>query len=126
MFFFREAVGQGAETPRRVEWRASALPGDDVQDPGSAGLYNPFDQAEFVIQAIVLRFLGLSLPQKVPDAKTISSFRESLVRAGAVDNLLTCFDKLHLVRPPRCCPSAHLYRKLESGLGCSFPSLAPH
>lgn len=53
-------------------------------------LYNlSDDQAEFVIhdRLSFLRFLGLSLSQKVPDATTIWLFRESLVRAGAVDNL---------------------------------------
>jgi IS5 family transposase len=43
------------------------------------------------------RFLGLSLSEKVPDAKTIWLFRESLVRAGAIDNLFARFDK-HLSR----------------------------
>ena len=59
-------------------------------------LYNlSDDQAEFVIQDRVsfMRFLGLSLSQKVPDAKTIWLFRESLVRAGAIDNLFARFDK---------------------------------
>lgn len=49
-------------------------------------LYNlSDDQAEFVIQDRLsfMRFLGLSLSEKVPDAKTIWLFRESLVRAGA-------------------------------------------
>lgn len=44
-----------------------------------------------------MRFLGLSLSLKVPDAKTIWLFRESLVRAGAIDNLFARFDK-HLSR----------------------------
>lgn len=63
-------------------------------------LYNlSDDQAEFVIQDRLsfMRFLGLSLSQKVPDAKTIWLFRESLVRAGAIDNLFARFDK-HLSR----------------------------
>lgn len=39
------------------------------------------DQAEFVIQDRLsfMRFLGLGLSDKVPDAKTIWLFRESLV-----------------------------------------------
>ncbi|WP_410001508.1 transposase [Rhizobium leguminosarum] len=55
------------------------------------------DQAEFVIQDRLsfMRFLGLSLSEKVPDAKTIWLFRESLVRA--IDNLFARFDK-HLSR----------------------------
>mgnify|MGYP001222218087 CR=1 FL=1 len=63
-------------------------------------LYNlSDDQAEFVIQDRLsfMRFLGLSLSEKVPDAKTIWLFRESLVRAGAIDNLFSRFDK-HLSR----------------------------
>ncbi len=63
-------------------------------------LYNlSDDQAEFVIQDPLsfMRFLGLSLSEKVPDAKTIWLFRESLVRAGAIDNLFARFDK-HLSR----------------------------
>jgi len=53
-------------------------------------LYNlSDDQAEFVIQDRLsfMRFPGLSLSQKVPDAKTIWLFRERLVRAGAIDSL---------------------------------------
>nr|ABN47099.1 hypothetical protein [Sinorhizobium meliloti SM11] len=63
-------------------------------------LYNlSDDQAEFVIQDRLsfMRFLGLSLSEKVPDAKTIWLFRESLVRAGAIDNLFARFEK-HLSR----------------------------
>ncbi|ODR91219.1 transposase [Sinorhizobium alkalisoli] len=63
-------------------------------------LYNLSDnQAEFVIQDRLsfMRFLGLSLSEKVPDAKTIWLFRENLVRAGAIDNLFARFDK-HLSR----------------------------
>ncbi len=59
-------------------------------------LYNlSDDQAEFVIQDRLsfMRFLGLSLSSSVPDAKTIWLFRESLVRAGAIDNLFARFDK---------------------------------
>jgi len=57
------------------------------------------DQAEFVIQDRLsfMRFLGLSLSEKVPDAKTIWLFRENLVRAGAIDTLFARFDK-HLSR----------------------------
>ena len=63
-------------------------------------LYNlSDDQAEFVIQDRLsfMRFLGLSLSGKVPDAKTVWLFRENLVRAGAIDNLFARFDK-HLSR----------------------------
>jgi IS5 family transposase len=63
-------------------------------------LYNlSDDQAEFVIQDRLsfMRFLGLGFSEKVPDAKTIWLFRESLVRADAIDNLFARFDK-HLSR----------------------------
>ena len=59
-------------------------------------LYNlSDDQAEFQIQDRLsfMRFLGLGLGDKVPDAKTIWLFREHLSQAGAVDNLFARFDK---------------------------------
>lgn len=42
-------------------------------------------------------FLGLNLSDKAPDAKTIWLIRESLIRAGSIDNLFARFDK-HLSR----------------------------
>lgn len=53
------------------------------------------DQAEFQIQDRLsfMRFLGLGLGDRVPDAKTIWLFREHLTQAGAVDNLFARFDK---------------------------------
>lgn len=59
-------------------------------------LYNlADDQTEFVIQDRLsfLRFLGLGLSDKVPDAKTIWLFREHLSKAGAINNLFARFDK---------------------------------
>jgi len=59
-------------------------------------LYNlSDDQAEFQIQDRLsfMRFLGLGLGDKVPDAKTIWLFREHLVQAGAVENLFARFDR---------------------------------
>lgn len=57
------------------------------------------DQAEFQIQDRLsfMRFLGLGLGDKVPDAKTIWLFREHLTQARAVENLFARFDK-HLTR----------------------------
>jgi transposase, IS5 family len=57
------------------------------------------DQAEFVIndRLSFLRFLGLGLGDKVPDAKTIWLFREHLVQARAINALFARFDK-HLSR----------------------------
>src|SRR5262245_6708302 len=53
------------------------------------------DQAEFQIQDRLsfMRFLGLGLGDKTPDAKTIWLFSEHLVRAGAVENLFARFDR---------------------------------
>lgn len=59
-------------------------------------LYNlSDDQAEFMIQDRLsfLRFLGLSLGDRVPDAKTIWLFREHLAQARAVENLFARFDR---------------------------------
>jgi transposase, IS5 family len=39
-----------------------------------------------------MRFLGLSLTDRVPDAKTIWTFRERLARAGAVQALFARFE----------------------------------
>ena len=57
------------------------------------------DQAEFQIQDRLsfMRFLGLGLGDKVPDAKTIWLFREHLSQARAVENLFARFDK-HLTK----------------------------
>ena len=57
------------------------------------------DQAEFVIndRLSFMRFLGLGLGDKVPDAKTIWLFREHLTQGRAVENLFARFDK-HLAK----------------------------
>lgn len=57
------------------------------------------DQAEFVIndRLSFMRFLGLSLGDKVPDAKTIWLFREHLTQGRAVESLFARFDD-HLAR----------------------------
>lgn len=63
-------------------------------------LYNlSDDQAEFMIadRLSFMRFLGLGVEDRVPDAKTIWLFREHLTQAGAVQNLFARFDK-HLAR----------------------------
>jgi hypothetical protein len=53
------------------------------------------DQAEFQIQDRLsfMRFLGLGLGDRVPDAKTIWLFREHLTQAKAIENLFARFDK---------------------------------
>ena len=52
------------------------------------------DSAEFQIRDRLsfMRFLGLDLGDRVPDAKTIWLFREQLVRAGTIDKLFERFD----------------------------------
>jgi IS5 family transposase len=39
-----------------------------------------------------MRFLGLHLDQRIPDAKTIWLFRETLAQVGVVENLFEQFD----------------------------------
>lgn len=53
------------------------------------------DRTEFLIndRLSFMRFLGLSLGDPVPDAKTIWLFRERLVKAGAIDKLFKRFDQ---------------------------------
>ena len=53
------------------------------------------DRAEFLIndRLSFMRFLGLGLTDKVPDAKTIWAFRERLTKAGAIEALFTRFDR---------------------------------
>jgi IS5 family transposase len=54
------------------------------------------DRTEFQIndRLSFQRFLGLSLGDKVPDAKTIWLFRENLTKAGAVAGLFGLFERL--------------------------------
>lgn len=54
------------------------------------------EQAEFQIldRRSFGRFLGLDDGDRVPDAKTIWLFRETLTRAGAVQRLFDCFDRV--------------------------------
>jgi transposase, IS5 family len=58
-------------------------------------LYTLSDEtAEFQIKDRLsfMRFLGLGLHDRVPDAKTIWLFREHLTRAGAIQDLFASFD----------------------------------
>ena len=52
------------------------------------------ERAEFLIsdRLSFMRFLGLDLTDKVPDAKTIWAFRERLTQADAIDTLFRQFD----------------------------------
>lgn len=53
------------------------------------------DRAEFLIndRLSFMRFLGLGLTDRVPDAKTIWAFRERLNKAGAIETLFDRFDE---------------------------------
>ena len=58
-------------------------------------LYNlSDDQTEYQIRARLsfMRFLSLDLHQRIPDAKTIWLFRETLTQAGVVEQLFAQFD----------------------------------
>ena len=52
------------------------------------------ERAEFLIndRMSFMRFLGLSLSDRVPDARTIWLFREKLTKAGAIQPLFDRFD----------------------------------
>lgn len=59
-------------------------------------LYNlSDDQTEYQIRDRLSfrRFLGLSMDARVPDAKTVWLFRETLVNAGAVEKLFALFNR---------------------------------
>lgn len=53
------------------------------------------ERAEFLIndRMSFMRFLGLSLADRVPDARTIWLYREKLTRAGAIEGLFARFDQ---------------------------------
>ena len=58
-------------------------------------LYNlSDDQVEYQIRDRLsfMRFLGLGLEDRVPDAKTVWLYREQLARAGAIEGLFAAFD----------------------------------
>src|SRR6202022_4633744 len=52
------------------------------------------ERAEFLIndRLSFMRFLGLGLSDRVPDARTIWLFREKLTKAGAIQPLFDRFD----------------------------------
>ena len=52
------------------------------------------DQTEYQLhdRLSFMRFVGLALHDRVPDAKTIWLFREQLARAGAFEQLFARFD----------------------------------
>ena len=65
-----------------------------------SALYNlSDDQVEYQIRDRLsfMRFLGLGLGDRVPDAKTVWLYREALAQAGKVEDLFKLFDR-HLAR----------------------------
>lgn len=54
------------------------------------------ERAEFLIsdRLSFMRFLGLGLSDRVPDARTIRLFRERLTRAGAIEPLFARFEAM--------------------------------
>ena len=65
-----------------------------------SALYNlSDDQIEYQVRDRLsfMRFLGLGLGDRVPDAKTVWLYREALAKAGLVDELFALFDG-HLAR----------------------------
>ena len=53
------------------------------------------ERAEFLIndRMSFMRFLGLSLAERIPDARTIWLYREKLTKAGAIEGLFARFDQ---------------------------------
>lgn len=65
-----------------------------------SALYNlSDDQIEYQVRDRLsfMRFLGLGLEDRVPDAKTVWLYREALAQAGKVEELFALFDR-HLAR----------------------------
>jgi hypothetical protein len=76
-------------------------------------LYNlSDDQIEYQVRDRLsfMRFLGLGLEDRVPDAKTVWLYREGLAQAGVVDALFKQFDGYFPWRRTRCgvpiCPGS--------------------
>jgi IS5 family transposase len=99
---FRPTLKRALEKQRRKEPRKSEAgrkPYDAVlmfKIMVLQSLYNLSDhQAEFQIKDRLsfMRFLNLSLPQSVPDEKTIWLFREMLTKAGAMEKLFERFNR---------------------------------
>src|SRR6202171_4946057 len=85
------------------------------------------ERTEFLIndRLSFMRFLGLSLADRVPDARTIWLFREKLTKAGAISRLFERFDAMlhrHVGPDRRCEPHrraapAQYERREESNQG---------
>ena len=69
-----------------------------------SALYNlSDDQIEYLVhdRLSFMRFLGLGLEDRVPDAKTVWFYREALAQAGMVEALFNQFDS-YLAGPNSC------------------------
>lgn len=68
---------------------------------GLNALYNlSDDQIEYQVRGgglSSMRFIGLGLENRVPDAKTVWLYREALAQAGKVEELFTLIER-HLAR----------------------------
>jgi hypothetical protein len=68
--------------------------GADIQDTGSRCALQPDDQIEYQVRDRLsfMRFLGLGLEGRAPDAKTVWLYRERLAQAGMLKALFQKFD----------------------------------
>ena len=74
----------------------SAQPWLTLCSPGTRPNNLSDDRTEFLVndRLSFMRFLGLSLSDRVPDARTIWLFREKLTKAGAISRLFERFDAM--------------------------------
>ncbi|MBB4267315.1 IS5 family transposase [Roseospira visakhapatnamensis] len=91
-----EAIWRGSSAERRT--KGGRTPWDAIvmfKMIVLCALYNLSDeQVEYQVRDRLsfMRFLGLGLEDRVPDATTVWLYREQLVRAGAVEDLFARFD----------------------------------
>ena len=63
-----------------------------------------------------MRFLGLGLSDKFPNANMVGTFREALTKAGAIEDLFNRFDEAPAAsassprKPPAACASGCVRR----------------
>ena len=102
-----EAVWRRADKVRKS--RAGRKPWDAIvmfKTIILCALYNlSDDQVEHQIRDRLsfMRFLGLGLEGRVPDAKTVWLYREQLTQAGVIEALFETFDGYLRVRPGTLC-----------------------
>ena len=87
-----EAVWRRADKARKS--RAGRKPWDAIKTIILCALYLSDDQVEHQIRDRLsfMRFLGLGLEGRVPDAKTVWLYREQLTQAGVIEALFETFD----------------------------------